>query len=107
MNNAESQAGEIALTGWEDLYEPDLIKAINSFDQKMRYGPRAFLEWLSRREPGSLAARVFQVFRTASADSVLFPDGLTHERAFVDVLHDWYDEYANGPSGLKESTRKA
>jgi hypothetical protein len=107
IENVEPQAGEIASTGWEDLYEPDFIEAINSFKHSTLYGLRALFEWLSRREPGTLADRIFQVFRTARADSTLFADGLTHERAFVDVLHDWHDEYVNGPSDLKESTRKA
>lgn len=93
---------------WQDCFGPEMVEAVSHMTYAQRYGIIPFLEWLIQAEPESLANRVRRCFAGAPGEDVesLFPDGMSHERAFVDVLNQWRDAYrVSGESHLTEGTR--
>ena len=93
---------------WQDCFGPEMVEAVAQMTYAQRYGIIPFLEWLIEAEPDSLADRVRRCFVGAEGENVesLFPDGMSHERAFVDVLNQWREAYrVSGDSNLTEGTR--
>jgi len=94
---------------WQDRYGPELVQAVSRMPYEMRYGIVPFLEWLAGSAQDSLADKIRLCLASGTDEDVrsLFPDGMSHERAFVDVLNQWRDGFlASEESHLAKGTRK-